>query len=242
MGDDSVRAVMFIHGLSAKEEDNEYFINKMSEYKNIDIFTFRLPGHEKDKVTKATAKDWLKKSEEELNRILEKYKKVTIVAHSMGTIIAINLASKYKEIDKLVLISSAFIFGNLKQNKEDFKRMIRNEVDKQLGNGFEGALTKFIQTPKSVMFEYRKLADENRKNIEKIKCETLIMHGDVDNVISIDSSKYVYDNLKCKKNFVVIKNVRHQIFKSYKKEKITKYIYNFITFNILYELNKKEEI
>lgn len=237
-----MKAVLFIHGLSAQKIDNEYFIDSMKKYKNIDIYTFTLPGHENDEVSKATRKEWLDKSEEELKKILNKYSKVTIVAHSMGTIIAVNLASKFKEIEKLVLISSAFQFGNFKQNAYDIKKIITKDVDKEIGTGFEGTLKKFIQISKSVMFEYLKMCNENKENIKKITCSTLIMHGDIDNVISIKSSRFVYNNLECKKDFVIMKNVRHQIFKSLKKKKITKYIYNFITFDILYELNKKKEI
>ena len=237
-----MKAVMFIHGLSAKQEDNEYFINKMKNYRNIELFTFTLPGHENDTTTKSTGKEWLDKSEEELKKILKKYKKVTIVAHSMGTILAVNLASRYKEVDKLVLISSAFKFGSFKQNKEDLKNILTNKVDKEVGTGFEGAIKKFFAIPKSVMIEYKKLADNNKENIKKVTCPTLLLHGDIDNVISVYSSKFVYDNLNCKKELVILENVRHQVFKSTKKEIITKYIYNFITFNMLYKLSRKKKI
>ena len=160
----------------------------------------------------------------------------------MGTILAVNLASRYKEINKLVLISSAFKFGNFKQNKEDLKKIITNKVNKEVGTGFEGAIKKFFTIPKSVMIEYKKLADNNKENIKKVTCPTLLLHGDIDNVISADSSKFVYDNLKCKKELVILENVRHQVFKSNKKERITKYIYNFITFNMLYKLSRKKKI
>ena len=115
-----MKAVLFIHGLSAQKEDNEYFINKMSQYSNIQLFTFTLPGHENNKMTKVKYEDWLNKAEEELKQILKKHKKVQIVAHSMGTIIAVYLASKYPQIESLVLLSSAFVFGNFEQNKKDF--------------------------------------------------------------------------------------------------------------------------
>lgn len=236
------KAVLFIHGLSAKKEDNIYLLDQLRTYKNIELYTFTLPGHENDTVSKATGKEWIEKSEAELKEVLKRHKRVTIVAHSMGTILAVNLASRYKEVEKLVLLSSAFIFGNFKQNKDDLVKVITGKVDKEVGTGFEGALKKFFAIPKSVMIEYKKLADSNKENIKKIKCPTLIMHGSIDNVISIKSSRFVYDNLTCPKDFVTIKNVRHQLFKSRKKEIIVQYIYNFITFNILYELNKKDEI
>ena len=237
-----MRAVLFIHGLSAKDEDNKFFIDRMKRFRNIDIYTFTLPGHEDDKMSKVKYSSWIDKSESELNKILKKYKKVTIVAHSMGTIIATNLAARYREVNKLVLISPAFIAGNIKQNKTDFKNLIFKNVDNELGTGFEGFLNKFITVPKSVWFQYRRMARLNMANIERITCPTLILYGDSDNLVSRKAVDFVYDRLTCKKDLVIIKKVRHQVFKSNKKERITKYIYRFITFNLLYRLNKVKTI
>lgn len=237
-----MKAVLFIHGLSAKEEDNSYFLKRMEKYANIDMYSFVLPGHENDKVTKVKYNDWIMKSEEELKNILKKYSKVTIVAHSMGTIIAVNLASRYKQVEKLVLIAPAFIFGSFKQNKKDLERLIKKEYDENLGTGFEGALSKFREVPKSVMLEYVIMAKNNYKNISKITCPTLILHGTEDNVIPLKSSQFVYDNLNCRKELVLVKDVRHQVFKSNKKDIITDYIYKYITFKFLYNISRKKVI
>lgn len=237
-----MKAVLFIHGLSAKKEDNQYFLDKMNEYSNIDIYSFTLPGHENDKLERVKYQDWIEKSESELNKLLKKYSKVTVVAHSMGTIIAVNLAARYEEIEKLVLISPAFIFGNFEQNKKDLRKILNREVDEDLGTGFEGALTKFLNVPKLVIFEYYKMARKNENNIEKIKCPVLIMHGLEDNVIPIKSSEFVYNKLKTKKDLILVENVRHQVFKSKKKDVITKYIYRFISFKLLYILGKQKVI
>ena len=56
-----------------KKEDNEYFINKMSNYRNIDIYTFVLPGHDSERVRITKYNQWIEKSEIELNKILIKY-------------------------------------------------------------------------------------------------------------------------------------------------------------------------
>lgn len=237
-----MKAVLFIHGLSAKHEDNKYFISYMKNKKNIDFYTFILPGHEQEKMTKVNYKEWLKKSEEELNKILKKYSTITVVAHSMGAIIAVNLAYHYQQINKLVLLAPAFIFGNIKQNKEDIKKIINRTVDEDLGTGFEGSLTKFKNVPFYNMIEYRKMALKSKKYIKFIKCKTLILQGDKDNLVSIDSAKYVYDNLNTKKEFVIINNVRHQIFKSNKKEQISKYIYQYINGGMLHYVLKRKEI
>lgn len=237
-----MKAVLFIHGLSAKNEDNKYFIDYMKKKINIAMYSFTLPGHERDKMSKVRYREWLQKSEEKLKEILKKHKKVIIVSHSMGSIIAVNLASRYREVEKLVLISPAFYFGNLKQNKEDLKRLLKKEIDSELGTGFEGALTKLKTVPSSVWLEYRKMALVNIKNIERIKCPTLVIYGSNDNLVSKKAVMYVYDRLKCKKDFLLVDKIRHQVFKSSKKQIITKYIYRYIAFNTLYKLSKKETI
>ena len=90
--------------------------------------------------------------------------------------------------------------------------------------------------------EYLKMASANMKYISKITCPTLILYGSHDNLISLESIQTIYDKLNCPKDLVIIDRVRHQVFKSYKKDIITKYIYRFISFNILYKLRKKERI
>ncbi len=237
-----MKAVLFIHGLSAKQEDNKYFIDKMNEKPNIMIYSFTLPGHENDKVSIVKYDSWINEAEKQLQMVLKKHKKVTIVAHSMGTIIATNLASRYSEVEKLVLISPAFIVGNKEQNKKDLINMINKNVDDELGTGFEGALTKLIKVPKFVWFQFRKMANLNKSNISKVKCPTLIMYGTYDNLISYSAIKFVYDKLECKKDLVLIDRVRHQVFKSYKKDIITNYIYKFITYNLLYKISKRRMI
>jgi esterase/lipase len=86
------------------------------------------------------------------------------------------------------------------------------------------------------------MARDNINNISKVNCPTLVMIGDCDNLVSIKSVKFVYDKLKCKKDLVIINKVRHQIFKSYKKDIITKYIYKFISFKFLYKISKRKMI
>lgn len=56
-----MRKVLFIHGFSARQEDNDYFIKYLQKHKNIQVNTFVLQGHEKDKIIYTSYKEWLKK-------------------------------------------------------------------------------------------------------------------------------------------------------------------------------------
>lgn len=232
-----MKKVLFIHGFSAKKEDNEYFIKYLKKHKNIKLNTFILPGHSEEKVTYVTYQKWLDKAEKEFLKLNSN--KVIIIGHSMGAVIAAHLASKYK-ISKLILLSPAYYFGSLKQNKEDLKNIIFHKETKD--TGFEGVLTKIKTVSIRSALEYYKLSHIGRKDLEKITCPVLIMHGDKDPVISINSSKNIMNKLQTKKEFVKIKDVRHQIFKSEKKKQISKYIYRYICGGLIYFITRKEEI
>ena len=231
-----MKKVLFIHGFSAKEEDNKYFVEYLRNHHNIDLHTFTLPGHENDRVTYVSYQKWLDKAEQEFLSL--KSKKIILIGHSMGAIIASHLASKYS-VKKLILLSPAYYFGSLKQNEKDFKNIFKS---KKGDTGFEGCFTKIRHVSLRSFMEYLKLSHIGRQDIRNITCPVLIMHGNIDPVISLKSSEYVLKNLKSKKEFVLIKDVRHQLFKSTKKEIISKYIYNYICGGIRYFVHKRKEI
>ncbi len=234
------KAVLFIHGFSAKQEDNQIFVDFMKRKRQIDFHTFILPGHEKKRMGKVTYQDWIDASTREFEKILSKYSKVTVVGHSMGTILAIYLASHYKEVEKLVLVSPAYNCGNLEQNVRDFKKLIRHEMNVELGTGFEGILYKIFHVPFSRFVEYKKLAKHNIELIHKVKCPTLILQGTMDNIVPIHSSLYVYNTLSCEKYLTLIEQVRHQVFKSKKAKLVANYIYYYIIGGMHFKIHKKD--
>lgn len=236
----SKKAVLFIHGFSAKQEDNQIFVDFMKQKRQIDFYTFILPGHEKKRMGKATYQDWIDASIQELDKLLKKYSKVTVVGHSMGTILAIYLAAHYDAVEKLVLVSPAYDYGNLEQNAKDFKKLLHHEIDPSLGTGFEGALYKLFHVPFLRFLEYKKLVKSNKDNIKQVKCPTLILHGTMDNIVPIHSSLYVYNALTCEKYLTLIEEVRHQVFKSKKARLVSAYVYHYIMGGIHFKINKRD--
>ena len=234
------KAVLIVHGFVGSLYDNEYLMNYLEFDHKFDVFAYTLPGHhpcyDYQKVNYQTWIDFLNQRIQEL--INMGYKSVYLIGHSMGAIIAAHLASMHS-VKKLILLSPAYYFGSLKQNEEDLKNIFKS---KKGDTGFEGCFSKMKHVSLRSFMEYIKLSHIGRHDISNITCPVLIMHGDKDPVIRLKSSEYVLKKLKSKKEFVLIKDVRHQLFKSAKKEMISKYIYDYICGGIRYFVHKRKEI
>ena len=71
-------------------------------------------------IDKVTRNDWINKAEEEIEKIINNgYREIYIIGHSMGGVIASYLASKYKEVTKLVLAAPAFHYLAFNGDKVD---------------------------------------------------------------------------------------------------------------------------
>lgn len=236
-----MKTILFIHGFSAKKEDNAYLLDYLEKKKSICLKTFTLPGHTEHGVAKITYDKWLEKAEEELLKISKGTKQIILIGHSMGGAIATILASKYKEVNKLVLVSPAFTVGSLVQNREDIKDLFLRK-EHPFGTGFEGVIQKIFTVPFKDVKEVRKVAHLAHASLEQIDCPVLLLHGTIDQVVPISSSIEVYAKIKGEKQFTILTDVRHQVFKSAKKEEISRYIYSYIVGGIHFKLHRKEHI
>ena len=234
------KAVLFIHGFSASYYENEYFINTLQRYPELDVYTFTLPGHEPPIMRKVKYESWIAKSEEELKKLLDDYHTIYLVGHSMGGVIASYLASKYKSrIKKLVLIAPAFEYGSFHQNKKDIQDFFERENRKGVV-GYDTLFSKILTVPITRIIEFTKLVRRYKHCIHEVQCPVLLLQGNIDNVVPFSSSVYAYDALMGQKYFTVLRDVRHQVFISEKKELITNYIYTFLKSERKFEKQKKD--
>lgn len=237
------KAVLFIHGFSAHYYENEYCINTLQRYKELDVYTFTMPGHETPIMRKVPYQSWIEKSETVFLDLLKDYHTIYLIGHSMGGVIASYLASKYPaKVKKLVLIAPAFQYGSFEQNKADIQAFFERENRKGVV-GYDTFLSKLRSVPPKQIIEFTKLVKKYKKCIQKVHCPTLILQGNIDDVVPFSSSIYAYDSLKnTRKYLTVLRDVRHQVFISKKKEEITEYIYQFLKWNQAFEQMKKDMI
>lgn len=234
--------VVFIHGFSAEEKDNKYFLEFL-ESKGVNLSVIHLKGMTDKKVESLSYKVWLNEAEKDFKRIVGYNKKVILVGHSMGGAIATILAERYPDnVKKLVLISAAFDVGSSIQNKMDFFNFFENRKNDKLQTGFEGVLRKSLIVPIRDIFEVKKMGKLAKSSLNKIECPTLILHGTMDQIIPMTSSMNAYSKLKSKKHLTLLLDVRHQVFKSFKKDEISKYIYMYMRGGIVWNIKRQNQI
>ncbi len=226
------KAVLFIHGFSSGTWENEYLVNHLTYYENFDVYVFTLPGHNKTFVEKVKYEEWIEASEREVEKLLLKYNGIYVVGHSMGGVIAAHLASKYNRIKKLVLISPSFEYININQNTQDLKQALKKrrikfkeEYDEEI---YQELISKLVQIPIPMVLQFTKFIKTYKKCIKGVRCNTLILYGDKDELVPFKGITYAFDSVPARKKYLtIVRNVKHRILISDRKEEVSKYISSY---------------
>ena len=227
------KAILLIHGFVGGNYDYENLPNELQLYRNFDVFTFTLPGHEKTVVKGVKYQEWLDASVEKIKFLIENnYKEIYLIGHSMGGVIATYLASKYTEVKKLVLVAPAFRYFYFKDGKINIKNItstIKNVPDLFKNMGREKVVERIKKTPVATMLEFTKLVDTCQSSIKKVTCPVLIIHGMNDKVAPIESTNLVHEKISSKSTTLVnIKDTTHDCFYGKRSIEIKKIIIDFL--------------
>lgn len=227
------KAILMIHGFVGGNYDYGNFQNELEYIRNFDVFTFTLPGHEKTIVKDVKYNEWIEESEKQINLLISHgYKKIYVIGHSMGGVIAAHLASIYPQVKKLVLVAPAFRYFYFKDGKVNIKGMnetLKNLPDIMKNMGTEKVLERITKTPITTMLEFTKLVNTYMPDTENITCPTLIIRGTNDQIVPAESTDYVYNSIKSKSNTLInIDKVTHDCFTKERKEEVKNIITNFL--------------
>lgn len=224
-------AVLIVHGFAGGTYDQEELANTLELIDKFDVFSFTLPGHDKYVVKNINKDDWINAASANVERLIKNgYKEIYVVGHSMGGVITCLLATKYKEIKKIVLAAPAFevmsskngkinILGSMKQVPRVIKRF----------DGFKELVSRVIKFPVRVVKELQKLVCANQDLPSKIDIPTLIIHGTADDMVPYTSSLNVFSKINTEeKNLVIIDGLTHNVFKDKKRKEIINMVQEFL--------------
>jgi carboxylesterase len=220
-----------IHGFTGAPNE----VNPLADYlkKETDwmIRVPTLPGHGDTLQLKGiNYKQWLQHAEEELKWLLEKCEIVYIIGFSMGGLIASYLATLYP-VNKLVLLSAAAYYINVKQLAKDIKDIVKDTVKGDLGTNelFLRYKKKITATPIGATVQFRKLVSKVRKILPEVKIPTFIAQGENDGIVPMKSAQYLYDSIGASiKEVLYIPNSKHHICHCDQNEQLFKEILFFL--------------
>lgn len=226
------KAILMIHGFAGGIYDFEELANYLELDRNFDVFSFTLPGHNRN-LSKAKYEDWIKKSEEQIEWLIKKgYKNIYVIGHSMGCVITTYLATKYKQIKKIVLGAPAFQYLNVKNEDLNIKESLKVTPKIIDEYGSNEVISRFLKLNISTLREFMTLVKKYYDVPKDVNCPTLILQGDSDHLVPISSCEYVYDELNRNiKRLIYVKGATHDIFKGEKKEQIFKEVKEFLKYN-----------
>ena len=154
------------------------------------------------------------------------YHKIYLIGHSMGGVIATYLASKYKEVKRLVLAAPAFHYLDIKDKNVNISESLKMIPTVIKTYGSDEVISRMLKLNINAIGQFMNLVKEYYDYPKYINCPTLIIQGTNDNLVPLTSSKYVYDNIKCKeKEIIYMDNLTHDLFID---EKVFKIVEKFL--------------
>ena len=229
------KAIFIIHGFTGNLYDNEYLMNYLEYDREFDVYAKTLPGHDRDRFCDAKYTDWVRFVDNEINYLVSLgYRTIYVVGHSMGGVLASYVASRHKEVKKLVLINAAFDYINLKQNKLD---IITNKDFSK----YNHLLEKLLRTSIGFFIEFTKLVKKHKSVLSDVTCETLVLQSDGDEIIPFETGNEIYEKLNTDKKYLTtIRDCSHVALVTERKEDISEYIRLFLKGGRKWKKNMKD--
>lgn len=185
--------ILVIHGFGGGTFEIESLAKYFAERGYI-VACPKLKGHtgNRKQMKRATCDDWIDSAEMELLKLIKKTSIVIIVGFSMGGLIAVNLAGKYKEYVKaLVTVNTPIFFWNMKRVAINLTDDIRC---KKCDN-----LKRYLKAKKSSplvsMMQFLKILKISKEKFLDIEVPFLITQAMDDDTVKIKSVDYIYNNI-----------------------------------------------
>jgi len=225
------KAILIIHGFAGGTYDQEDLANYLELNSNFDVYQFTLPGQSRN-LSKVNYQEWIKACEDKMSWLIKNgYDNIYLIGHSMGGVIASYLATKYKQVKKLVLAAPSFHYFNAVKDDLNIKDSIKvaPKVIEQYDK--EEIVGKFLKLNITTIKEFITLVKEYYAYPKNISCPVLLLHGSNDHLVPKTSVEYVYNELnKNIKKVIYISGVNHEVFKNSRQEEIFKLVEDFLKY------------
>lgn len=222
---------LIIHGYTGGPYELQPLTNYLRAQTNWDIVVPTLPGHGRNlQLTNSSYKRWLKKAEDTLQQLMEKYDTIYIIGFSMGGMIASYLAGTFK-IDKLVLLSTSGKFIALKQLARGMGQLVADGLTGKIlkNHSYLWYKRKRGKVPLKAYIEFLRLVKYTRTYLRKINSPVLIAQGRQDHVVPYQVLHYLDKEITSpNKEIILFERSNHLICLGKDKETLNEMVYHFL--------------
>lgn len=206
--------VLCLHGFTGGPYEVQPYVDYLKVNTNWKIVVPTLPGHgETLELKNLTAESWMMAAEQALRLLQKEVDRVFIVGFSMGGIIAIYLALRYK-IERLVLLSAAAKYINPTQLLHDIGDVAKNIVE---GKAEENTLfqiysNKLRATPIQAALEFVRVVKMVEPYYDQITIPVCLIQGKKDGIVPFSTAPYLFDHISStNKQLIFSENGKHHI-------------------------------
>lgn len=228
---DCMIGCLCLHGFTGSPYEIQPITDYLKEHTDWELAVPTYPGHGEVLHLKGIAhKLWIDEAEQAFLELQKNCERVYILGFSMGGMIGGYLASKYG-CDKLILLSASAYYMNPAQMLKDIKEIFYKGVKGSLRDHelYQRYRKKFMDTPLSATFEFRKLVKTLKPSFGQIHAPTLIVQGESDGLVPRKSAEYIYNTIPAKmKKLCYFKESKHMICHDVEREQLIEEVYQFL--------------
>ena len=220
--------VLIIHGFTATLDSVNALVRPL-EALGVDVRVPVLKGHGEaspEKLRGVTWRDWMKDAESAFLELSAKAGKVFVVGHSMGGLIALNLAAKYQDRNLAAMVVAAPAFHLVSMLGPGrplhflvplLQAFVRN-WDLQVAYSDTDEMSRSVHyswAPTDAIMSFFDLISFTQSRLHDIRCPTLILHGRKEQTVAPKSAGYVFDGIATpaeQKKLLWLDRSGHQMF------------------------------
>ncbi len=193
------RGILFIHGFTGNTTEVQplvdYLMGKRSEW-TCSVVT--LTGHGEALNLKGVSSEHWFRDVENAYRLLEKQvDEVIVVGFSMGGLLALYLALRYR-VKKLILLSTAAKFVDVKKLFLTCKELIkqRKQLTTAQARFLQAAINQTRHMTVPTMKHFLKVVHTVLPYLHRIHQPTMIIQGEKDGVVPKEAASFLYEQIQ----------------------------------------------
>lgn len=222
---------LLIHGFTGAPYEVEPLAEFLKERTDWKISVPTLPGHGVPGSLKGVQyQEWINHAEAELTKLIDTCDTVYVVGFSMGGMIASYLAAQYP-VDRLILLSAAAYYVNLKQLAVDIKEMMKDSLHGKLQENelFLRYKRKITETPFAATLQFRRLVSFIKPLLHQVNVPTFIAQGECDGIVPPKSAEYLFHTISAKqKKLSLFKHSKHLICHCEERDTLFSQVLDFL--------------